>query len=158
MPLGGCRYSHRSFSTIARYLVTSDSASGTRFEVYAQRQRPSGDLDRRDISCCGGLSEFTKILALATARGVRVVPHVWGSAVALATALQGIAIIPPIPYTHVSHPLVNDPALEYDQSPNPLRQEISDQQFALVDGHLPIPQSPGLGLTVDENAVLSFCD
>ena len=151
-------YGYRELTRRLSVPIAGGEAEFTRFgfDRFICEGRPA--IIQPDISCCGGLSEFTKILALATARGVRVVPHVWGSAVALATAIQGIAIIPPIPYTHVSHPLVNDPALEYDQSPNPLRQEISDQQFALVDGHLPIPQSPGLGLTVDENAVLSFCD
>lgn len=148
---------YRALSERLSVPIAGGEAEFTRFgfDRFMTEGRPG--IIQPDISCSGGLSEFTKILALATARSVRVVPHVWGSAVALATALHAIAIIPPIPYTHVAHPLVNDPAIEYDQSPNPLRTEISDQRFELVDGHLPVPTTPGLGIEVDVEAVKGFC-
>lgn len=148
---------YRALSERLRVPIAGGEAHFTRygFDRFISEGRPA--IIQPDISCCGGLSEFTKILALATARGVRVVPHVWGSAVALATALQAIAIIPPIPYTFVAHPLQNDPAVEYDQSPNPLRTEISDQRFELEAGCLPIPDRPGLGIGVDEDAVRALC-
>ncbi len=149
---------YRALSERLRVPIAGGEAVFTRFgfDRFITEGRPA--IIQPDISCCGGLSEFTRILTLATTRGVRVVPHVWGSAVALATALQAIAIIPPIPYTHVTYPLMNDPALEYDQSPNPLRTEITGRRFDLVDGHLPIPSTPGLGIEIDLGELQRFCD
>jgi D-galactarolactone cycloisomerase len=108
------------------------------------------DIAQPDLCACGGFSEFQKILALATAFGVLVIPHVWGSGIAVAAALQALAIVPPTPYTARPEPLQNAPMVEFDRTPNPLRDDLLTEKFQLVDGALMIPQGPGLGVSVDE--------
>ena len=44
------------------------------------------DVAQPDLCVCGGISEWIKIQTLASSFGVLVVPHVWGSGVALAAA------------------------------------------------------------------------
>jgi D-galactarolactone cycloisomerase len=114
------------------------------------------DIAQPDISVCGGFTAFVQILALANSYGVTVIPHVWGSGIALATALQAIAATPPIPHTANPVALLNEPVVEFDRKHNPLRDELLDQTFALVDGHVRVPDGPGLGVTVRDAAIRQF--
>ena len=112
------------------------------------------DIAQPDICVCGGLSEFIQIKALASSFGVWVIPHVWGSGVALATALHALSTIPPFPHTANPVPLQNEPVVEFDQSPNPLRDELLIDRITLENSRVSVPAGPGLGIEIDE-AVLS---
>lgn len=114
------------------------------------------DVAQPDLAVCGGITAFSQILALANAHGVNIIPHVWGSGIAVAAALHAIAIIPPAPYTANPLPLLNEPVVEFDRKHNPLRDELLDRQFMLSDGALAVPDGPGLGVTVDEAALARF--
>jgi D-galactarolactone cycloisomerase len=114
------------------------------------------DVAQPDLAVCGGFSAFSQILALANAHGVTVVPHVWGSGIALAAALQAIATIPPIPHTANPVPLLNEPVVEFDRKHNPLRDDLLKVRFDLVEGYLTIPDGPGLGVVVDEETLSRF--
>jgi D-galactarolactone cycloisomerase len=114
------------------------------------------DIAQPDLCVSGGFSEFQKIQALATAFGVLVVPHVWGSGVALAAALHALATIPPVPHTYAPVPLQNQPVVEYDRTHNPLRDELLVENFGLTDGQLAVPQGAGLGVTVDEDVLRKY--
>lgn len=123
-------------------------------ELLAQR---CVDIAQPDVCCAGGLSEAMKIAALASAFGVQVMPHVWGSGVALAAALHFAAALPPYPAT--AHPLAptNEPMLEFDRSPNPLRDELLAEPIQLEpDGTVLVPQKLGLGITVQEEALRAY--
>jgi hypothetical protein len=52
------------------------------------------DILQPDVCAAGGISECKKIADMANAFGVRVNPHVWGTAVGLAASLQLIAALP----------------------------------------------------------------
>ena len=103
------------------------------------------DVAQPDIGSCGGLSAGRHILALAQAHGVMVNPHVWGSAIAQAAALQFIAAVP------VAHHslFATEPVLEYDRSAHPFRQQLVTQPLQMVDGWVEVPDAPGLGVEVD---------
>lgn len=136
--------------------VAGGEAEFTRFGFRDLIADECVDVAQPDLCGCGGLSEFQKIHALASAFGVRVVPHVWGSAVAVAAAAQALAILPPSPHTHDPVALQNLPVAELDRSPNPLREEIVENPVRVDAGVLHIPQGPGLGVVVDETAVARF--
>ena len=106
------------------------------------------DIAQPDLCCAGGFSEFLKIQALALAHHTPVIPHVWGSGIALATALHALAATPWQPYTYLPVALQNEPVVEYDRNPNPLRDDILEQPFKLVEGKVAVPSGPGLGVTV----------
>jgi D-galactarolactone cycloisomerase len=111
--------------------------------------RRAVDIVQPDVGSCGGLTAARHITAMAQAHGVEVNPHVWGSAVAQAASLQWIAALP---VTH--HALfAREPVLEYDCSSHPFRHELIEEPVRLVDGWVPIPQGPGLGIAVRPETV-----
>ena len=108
------------------------------------------DVAQPDVGSCGGLTAARDIAAMAHARGVAVNPHVWGSAVVQAAALQLIAVLPPA--HHSLFPA--EPLLEYDRSTHPFRTELVAEPMALdADGLVVVPDGPGLGIEVDAAAV-----
>ena len=114
------------------------------------------DIAQPDTCAAGGFTEMQRILALAAAHNVSVVPHVWGSGIAVAAALQVLAVIPWQPFTFNPLPLQNEPVVEFDRNPNPLRDDLLQTPFALEDGCLRIPDGPGLGVQVKEDVIARF--
>ena len=114
--------------------------------------RHAVDIAQPDVGSCGGLTAARHIVALAQANGIEVNPHVWGSAVAQAASLHLIAALP------VAHHSVfaRAPVLEYDRSSHPFRRELVTEPIGLVDGAVPVPQSPGLGITLRADTLDRF--
>lgn len=131
----------------------------TEFTRYGFRDLLVGecvDIIQPDLCVSGGFSEFVKIHALASSFGVTTVPHVWGSGIALAAALQAIAAIPTNPHTYNPVPLQNEPVIEFDRKYNPLRDDLLNEAFVLRDGMVSIPTGDGLGVTINEDKLAEF--
>lgn len=111
------------------------------------------DIVQPDVCVCGGISEVQRITALATAHNLRTIPHVWGSGIALAAALQVCSALPLAPHTYRPIPLQNEPVIEFDRTRNPLRDDLLVEPFTLTDGHVAVPNGPGLGIDVDLEVV-----
>lgn len=103
------------------------------------------DIVQPDACAAGGISECRKIAALASAHGVECVPHAWGSAVGLAATVQFLAALPDTPPAFRPMP----PMLEFEQTPNPLRDHLAMQPIVQVNGIVRVPDGPGLGIEVD---------
>ncbi|WP_321893828.1 mandelate racemase/muconate lactonizing enzyme family protein [Paraburkholderia tropica] len=114
------------------------------------------DIAQPDLAVCGGFTALKQIVAFSSTYGVQVIPHVWGSGIAVAAALQAIATLPPTPHTANPVPLQNEPVIEFDRKHNPLRDDLLEQRFVLENGRVSIPDGPGLGVTVDEAALQRF--
>jgi D-galactarolactone cycloisomerase len=114
------------------------------------------DVVQPDLAVCGGFTAFTHVLGFANAYDVATVPHVWGSGIAVAAALQAIATIPSFPHTANPIPLLNQPVIEFDRKHNPLRDDLLAERFELVDGSLAVPDRPGLGVNVREEIVEKY--
>jgi D-galactarolactone cycloisomerase len=110
------------------------------------------DIVQPDTCAAGGLSEAKKIADLAWAHGVRYVPHVWGTGVALAAALQLIAVLPHNPPAHAAV----EPVLELDRTEHPFRQAILMAPIEHVAGAVAVPAGPGLGIEIDRAALARF--
>jgi len=63
---------------------------------------------------------------------------------------------PPSPHTTHPVPLQNEPIVEYDRNPNPLRDELLTTPITLQKGKLPVPHNPGLGIEVNLDAVSKY--
>ncbi|GAA2181575.1 D-galactarolactone cycloisomerase [Brooklawnia cerclae] len=111
------------------------------------------DIVQPDICVCGGISEVMKISALASARNLRVVPHVWGSGIALSAGLQVCSALPLAPFAYEPVPLQNEPVIEFDRTRNPLRDELLTTPFTLQDGRVLVPGGPGLGVEVNPDTL-----
>lgn len=110
------------------------------------------DIAQPDVCAAGGISECKKIADMANAFGVRVNPHVWGTGIALAASLQLIATLPDNPPS--LHPI--EPLLEFDQSEHPIRMAVLAEPIVQKAGWVEIPDGPGLGISVDRDAVMRF--
>jgi D-galactarolactone cycloisomerase len=110
------------------------------------------DILQPDTCAAGGLSECKKIADMAMAFGVRTIPHVWGTAIGLATALQLIAVLPPMPLRWTPR----EPLLEFDRSEHPFRQAVVKTPIEHDNGRVRIPDGPGLGIDIDRDALARF--
>ena len=111
------------------------------------------DIAQPDIMPAGGLTEMRRIADMANAFGVLVYPHVWASPVMIAATLHLTATIPPCPPARQPEPFMQEPVMEFDRTPNAIRQTLCAQPFDQKDGFVAVPDGPGLGITVDEAAL-----
>ena len=113
------------------------------------------DVVQPNLARCGGLSEARRIADMASTENVAVRPHIWNSAVGMTAAVQFAASVSEYPHTRN----VPDPMLiECDRSPNPLRDDLLETPLDPTGGSLAVPQEPGLGVTVDTDAVERYRD
>jgi len=132
--------------------VAGGECEFTRFGFREVLKRRAIDIIQPDTCAAGGLSECLKIAAMANAHGVRYNPHVWGTGIALAAALQLLAVLPHNP--PCLFPL--EPMLEFDRTEHPIRQAILVRPIEHQDGIVRIPERPGLGVEIDRDALARF--
>jgi D-galactarolactone cycloisomerase len=111
------------------------------------------DIVQPDLCSAGGFTEWQKISAIATAFSKPILPHVWGSGIAVAAALQAIATAAPCPHTTNPVALQNEPMIEFDRTPNPIRDDLLQIEFRLESGYLKVPTGPGLGVDINESVL-----
>ena len=120
-------------------------------EVLTRRQsfrpfleRHAVDVIQPDCTKCGGLTEAWRIGWQAYEHNVLLVPHGWNTAVGLAADLHLTAALPVARY------------VEY-LTPSPYLDELITEPFRLdEDGYLRVPTAPGLGVTLDREALRRF--
>jgi len=110
------------------------------------------DFIQPETCAAGGITETKKIADLAQAHHIEMTPHNWGTGIAIAANLHLTA--------NLSYPpgrmFPNHPLLEFDRSPNRLREHLLTHPFKAADGHLPVPTAPGLGIEIDEQKLHHF--
>jgi D-galactarolactone cycloisomerase len=102
------------------------------------------DYTQPDVTSAGGLTSTRRIATLSNSANVQCVPHIFGSAVALAASLQVIATIP------------GTPMLEFDRTPNPIREDLAVEPITNQGDIVPIPSGPGIGIEIDESVLETF--
>ena len=113
----------------------------TIYEFEALLSRGAVQYVRPDVCMAGGISHSKKIAALAEAHHVGVVPHNPLSPVSTAACLQLAACIP------------NFALQEYPTGEQvPPKSEIVKSPIRLEDGFLIIPDAPGIGIELAEDA------
>jgi L-rhamnonate dehydratase len=100
------------------------------------------DVVQVDLTRCGGFTEAMKIAALAWDRGLPVANHGFTTYINVAAALHWLNAIP--------NALICEFVAEEETT---LRDVITRQKIRAVDGLLEIPQDPGLGIELDEDAL-----
>ena len=104
------------------------------------------DFLQMDICSCGGLTEAKRISALSSTKGVKVIPHTWGSGIAFYTAINFISNLEPMP----GRLYMEDAYIEYDRTENKIRENIIKDKIIMKDGYISVNDKPGLGVDVDE--------
>ena len=116
------------------------------------------DIAQPEVCALGGISEYLKVLAIAHTNFIPVINHVWGSAIAIATNLQLLAAMPPVPGG--LHP--NEPWLEFDTTDNKFRDDLLieplriNEQVSKNNGWVSIPDTPGIGVEPDRDFIRKF--
>jgi D-galactarolactone cycloisomerase len=123
-----------------------------RFGMREPLESRAVDIIQPDICGTGGFSEMRRIADMAAINGVRLVPHVWGTGVAIAAGLQFIAALPPDPPRRNGRP----PILEFDRTHNPFRQAVLTKPLDHVNGVVAIPDGPGLGIEINRDALEQY--
>ena len=112
----------------------------TKYEFRDLLAADAVDIIQPDLLLCGGLLEGKKIAAMAEANYVTVAPHNPLGPVSTAVSAHFAASTP------------NFLILEYRvDSTGPMRKLIREP-FTLKDGYLDVPDTPGLGIELNEEA------
>lgn len=102
------------------------------------------DIIQPDLSHAGGITEVRKIAAMAEAYDVAVAPHCPLGPIAFAACLQIDSVTPNVFIQEQSL------GIHYNQN-NDLLDYLNDRSvFAYIEGHVAIPDKPGLGLDINE--------
>ena len=96
-----------------------------------------------DLGRIGGVTPGRNLASYAHGKGVRPVPHAFGTGVLLAASAQWAAAL-------------DAPLTEYTRAPSPLAQELVHHGMVFKDGLLHLSNAPGLGVELDENIVARY--
>lgn len=142
MPGDYAGYRKLSNSTDLRIAAGEEESGRETF----QRLIVEGDVDvvQVDLTRCGGFTEGMKIASMADSYAKKVANHGFTTYINVAAALHFLNSIP------------NSIVAEYvaqDHDGNDLRDRITKQRVLARDGYLEMPQEPGLGLELDDDAI-----
>jgi L-alanine-DL-glutamate epimerase-like enolase superfamily enzyme len=104
-------------------------------------QQRAFDIVQPDVTKCGGISEERRIAWMADECGVRFIPHGWNTALGLAADLQ------------LASAFHRTDLVEY-LTGSPYIDDLVESPWQLdAEGFLAIPQAPGLGISLNLDAV-----
>jgi len=122
-----------------------DLGMTTRYEYAEMVERGGADILQPDITMVGGLSEMMVVSSMARKAGRRLVPHGYKSNILNAINLAFLS-------QHWA-----DEMIEYSLSPSPLLKHLTVETFPVdEDGMVSVPTRPGLGVTLNEDALMRF--
>ncbi|MEH7224705.1 galactonate dehydratase [Bacillus sp. JJ1566] len=110
------------------------------------------DIIQPDLSHAGGILECKKIAAMAEAFDVAVAPHCPLGPIALASSFQLDACTPNVVIQEQSL------GIHYNQGSDLLDYLTDPTVFKYTNGFVEIPEGPGLGIDVNEEAVLAAAE
>jgi galactonate dehydratase len=130
-------------ATTAR-ITTGERQAGLRHFRHVLERR-AADVLNPDIAGAGGLLTMLEIGAMAEAHSVLISPHSWNSTtVAFLAMLHACAVMPNAIYAE----------LYYDYQE--LGAELADCDYVIEGGYARLPEQPGLGITMNEDALRSM--
>ncbi len=112
------------------------------FQMLIERGRV--DVLQPDISRCGGFTTARKIVHMTELHNRLCVPHAWISDLLTAASL------------HLNAFLRRSVFVEFNVTSGPLSRELCRTPIRMRDGYVDVPQGPGLGVEVDENALRKY--
>jgi L-alanine-DL-glutamate epimerase-like enolase superfamily enzyme len=119
----------------------------TRFEFLELMDRGKVQVAQPDVGRVGGLTEAKRVCDLAAARGLTIVPHLWKTGISVAAAAHMAAAAPHCAFIEFLPPSLCESAL---------RKELVADELRMVDGVIPLPKRPGLGIELNREALEIF--
>ena len=102
------------------------------------------DVLQPDLTRCGGFTAARKIVHMAETANVLVIPHSWSSDLLTAATL------------HLNAFQRRAVFVEFNTSHGPLSRSLVKEPLTMVDGHLAVPEGPGLGVEVNEETIAKY--
>ena len=127
--------------------IAAGEWQNTHWEFLDLADRGKLDVLQPDVGRVGGFTEAKRVCQIAADRGRRIVPHCWKSGIGIAAS------------AHLSAATACCPYIEYlpaELSESALRRELAIDELRLVDGRLPLPQKPGLGIELNRDALEKY--
>ncbi len=128
-----------------------------RFEARDFLAKRALDVAQPNVRFVGGITEFRNVASQANTLGIQVNPHVWGSAIMISASISLASTFPPCPYARLPRIYEQEPVMEFDQTPNPIRNNLASICFEQKDGFVEVPDRPGLGLDIDVTVLDRLC-
>jgi L-rhamnonate dehydratase len=97
-----------------------------------------------DVAICGGLTVAREASRMAEAAGRRCVPHCFSTGINLAASLHWMASC------------AQGDLVEYSLQSSPFMRSLVLNMPSLVDGRVPVPTDPGLGIELDEAIIARY--
>ena len=117
----------------------------TKFEFREVFEKQAADILNPDVCNVGGILELKEIAAMAEPYYVAISPHNFNSTtVGLAATLQVSAAIPNFLIT------------EYFVNLEDFGRDIAKQPFEVENGYIRVPETPGIGIDLDEDALAKY--
>ncbi|NLR91549.1 mandelate racemase/muconate lactonizing enzyme family protein [Flammeovirga agarivorans] len=104
------------------------------------------DIAQPDICATGGLTEAKRIATLASTYHKDIVPHSWGTWIAISAAVHFVSNLDQNP----GRMFRDAPMIELDRTENPLRDDVTTHHIKVENGEIRIPTQPGLGVDVNQ--------
>jgi len=128
-------YDHRGSARVAAALdtpIASGETEATRYGFREMLAHDAADIWMADLARVGGVSEFVKVAHLAAAHDIAISNHLFTQ--------QSIGLL---------GAFANATWLEY----MPWTSKLYREAIAVEDGHVAVPDRPGLGFTFDPDAI-----
>lgn len=136
---------YRKLSEATTVRIAAGEEESSRHSFLELMDRGRIDVVQIDLTRCGGLTEAMKIASLAADRGLPVANHGFTTYINVTAALHWLNSVP--------NALIAEFVV---QQSTQLREFITRQKLRAIDGYLPIPEGPGLGIELDEEQIRRF--
>lgn len=104
-------------------------------------ERGGVDVLQPDLTRCGGFTIGRKIVHMAERANRLVIPHSWSSDLLTAASL------------HLTAFQRRADFVEFSTSYGPMSRELVKEPLRMIDGYLPVPEGPGLGVEVNDEVI-----
>ncbi len=136
---------YRKLSEATSVRIAAGEEESNRLSFVELMDRGRIDVVQVDLTRCGGFTEAMKIASLAADRGLPVANHGFTTYINVAAALHWLNSVP--------NALICEFVAEEGTT---LRDRLTRQSIRSKDGFLEIPQEPGLGIELDDEAIANY--
>ncbi|MBN6205490.1 galactonate dehydratase [Ralstonia pickettii] len=137
----------REIAKYAQIPIATGERMYSRWDFKKVLQEGIVDIIQPDLSHAGGITEVSKIAAMAEAYDVALAPHCPLGPIALASCLQVDAV------SHNAFIQEQSMGIHYNQGNDVQDYLVEQQVFQFEDGYVNLPKGPGLGIEINEEYV-----
>lgn len=127
--------------------IAAGEWQNTHWEFLDLADRGKLDVLQPDVGRVGGFTEAMKVAQIAAERNRLIVPHCWKSGIGIAASAHYCAVTACCPFIEF---------LPAPLSESALRKELVRDELKMIDGKIPLPTRPGLGIELNHDAMAKY--